>query len=53
MLAKDLGEELQKLIGSKVILDYDQGKGKIAIQFYSDEELNQIADRLRSAWRDS
>jgi ParB family chromosome partitioning protein len=49
-LAKSLGEELQKLIGSKVILDYDEGKGKVSIQFYSDEELNQIAERLRKAW---
>lgn len=50
-LAKNLGEELQKLIGSKVILDYDQGKGKLSIQFYSDDELNQIAERLRKAWQ--
>jgi ParB family chromosome partitioning protein len=49
-MAKNLGEELQKLIGSKVILDYSEGKGKIAIHFYSDQELNQIADKLRSAW---
>lgn len=51
MLAKDLGEEIQKLIGSKVVLDYDKGRGKIAINFYSDAELNQIADRLRKAWQ--
>lgn len=49
--AADLGEELQKLIGSKVALDYDNGKGKITIHFYSDEELNQIADTLRDSWR--
>ncbi len=46
-----LGEELQKLIGSKVSLDYDGGKGRITIHFYSDEELNQIADTLRDSWR--
>jgi len=51
MLAKDLGEEIQKLIGSKVVLDYDKGKGKLSIQFYSDAELNQLADRLRKAWQ--
>jgi ParB family chromosome partitioning protein len=49
-MAKHLGEELQKLLGSKVILDYAQGKGRIQIQFYSDAELNQIADRLRGTW---
>lgn len=49
--ALTLGEELQKLIGSKVQLDYDKGKGKIVIHFYSDQELNQIADTLRDSWR--
>ena len=50
-LAMNLGEELQKLIGSKVGLDYDKGKGKLQIHFYSDQELNQIADRLRESWQ--
>ena len=49
--ARVLGEELQKLIGSKVELDYDNGKGRIQIHFYSDQELNQIVDTLRDAWR--
>ncbi len=49
--AQVLGEELQKLIGSKVVLDYSAGKGKIVISFYSDQELNQIADTLRDSWR--
>lgn len=50
--ARTLGEELQKLIGSKVNLEYSAGKGKIIIHFYSDSELNQIADTLRDSWRD-
>lgn len=50
--ARTLGEELQKLIGSKVNLEYSEGKGKIVIHFYSDSELNQIADTLRDSWRD-
>jgi ParB family transcriptional regulator, chromosome partitioning protein len=49
--AMALGEELQKLIGSKVQLDYAAGKGKIVISFYSDQELNQIADTLRDSGR--
>lgn len=49
--ARNLADELQKLIGSKVILDYDKGKGRIVIHFYSDSELNQIADTLRDSWR--
>jgi ParB family chromosome partitioning protein len=51
--AQAVGEELQKLIGSKVLLDYDQGKGRIVISFYSDSELNQIVDTLRDSWRKS
>ena len=50
-MAASLAEELQKLVGSKVNLDYAEGKGKVAIHFYSDAELNQIADRLREAWQ--
>jgi ParB family chromosome partitioning protein len=49
--ARHLADELQKLVGSKVVLDYDKGKGKIVIHFYSDAELNQIADTLRDSWR--
>jgi ParB family chromosome partitioning protein len=49
--AEQLGEELQKLIGSKVTLDYDNGKGRIVIHFYSDDELNQMTDTLRDSWR--
>lgn len=49
--AQTLGEELQKLIGSKVNLEYNEGKGRIVIHFYSDSELNQIADTLRDSWR--
>jgi ParB family chromosome partitioning protein len=50
-MAANLQEELQKLIGTKVNLDYDKGKGKLSIHFYSDAELNQMADRLRDAWQ--
>lgn len=50
-MAASLAEELQKLVGSKVNLDYDKGKGKLTIHFYSDAELNQLADRLRDAWQ--
>ena len=46
-----LREELQRLLGSKVQLDYEDGKGKITVHFYSDSELNQLADTLRDAWR--
>lgn len=46
-----LGEELQKSIGTKVSIDYDKGRGKIAIHFYSDDELNGLVEKLRDSWR--
>lgn len=52
-LAHGIAEELQKLIGSKVSIDYNSGKGKLSINFYSDEELNQMVDNLRNAWQRS
>lgn len=42
-----LKEELQKLLGSRVDIDYNEGKGKLNLYFYSDDQLNQIIDRLR------
>lgn len=42
-----LGEELQKMLGTKVNIDYSNSKGKISIHFYSDDELTQIVDRLK------
>lgn len=46
-LAQNLAEELQKVLGTKVQIDYAQGKGKVSIHFYSDEELNIIAELLK------
>jgi len=50
-LVKALAEDLQKLLGTKVSIDYAQSKGKIAIHFYSDEQLNQLTEKLREAWQ--
>lgn len=49
-LVAGLASELQKLIGTKVTIDYSNSKGKLAISFYSDEELNAITDKIRKAW---
>ncbi len=49
--ALNLEEELKKLLGAKIRLDYHAGKGRIVIPFTSDSELNQIADTLRDSWR--
>lgn len=46
-LAQNLAEELQKVLGTKVQIDYAQGKGKVSLYFYSDEELNIIAELIK------
>lgn len=45
-LISDLEQRLQKNLGTKVSIDYSNGKGKLAIYFYSDEELNEMTDQL-------
>ncbi|MFK8137399.1 MAG: ParB/RepB/Spo0J family partition protein [Bdellovibrionales bacterium] len=50
-LAKGVAFELQKLLGTKVKIDYANGKGKVQINFYSDDQFNEIADRMKDAWR--
>ncbi|HRO66310.1 MAG TPA: chromosome partitioning protein, partial [Pseudobdellovibrionaceae bacterium] len=47
-LVSALSDELQKMLGTKVTIDYADGRGKISISFYSNEELNQIVDQLKS-----
>ena len=44
--AESLRGDLQKKLGTKVLLDYEDGQGKITIHFYSDEELNSLAEKL-------
>jgi ParB family chromosome partitioning protein len=50
-LIDGLSNELQKLMGTKVNIDYSNSKGKISINFYSDEELNNLTDRLKAGWQ--
>lgn len=50
-LIDGLSTELQKLMGTKVAIDYSNSKGKISISFYSDEELSQTVEKLRKAWQ--
>lgn len=46
-----LSDELQKLLGTKVSIDYRAGKGKMNIHFYSDDELTGIVEKIREAQR--
>ena len=50
-LIKGLEEELQKTIGTKVSIDYNKGKGRVSLSFYSDDQLNDCAERLKRGWQ--
>jgi ParB family chromosome partitioning protein len=50
-LAQGLAEDMQKMIGTKVAIDYANGKGKISISFYSDDQLTQITENIKTAWK--
>lgn len=52
-LISGLSDELQKLLGTKVTIDYAGSKGKISIHFYSDEELTQIIEKMREGCQKS
>ena len=43
---KDIEERLMNTLGTKVNISAGKKKGKIAIEYYTDEDLNDIIDRL-------
>lgn len=47
-LARELAEQLQKSLGTKVQINYKSGKGDLTIHFYSDEQLNSIYEKMNS-----
>jgi ParB family chromosome partitioning protein len=50
-LAEAAALELQRLVGTKVSIDYSAGKGKITLAFYSDEEFNNIVEKMKKSWQ--
>lgn len=46
-LVTRLADDLQKVLGTKVTIDYENQKGKLSLYFYSDEELNRLLLRLK------
>ena len=50
-LVEGLSQELQKILGTRVAIDYKSGKGRVKINFYSDAELDNLVDKLRDAWK--
>lgn len=49
-LIESISADLQKLIGTKVTIDYAGSKGKLQIHFYSDDQLSQIVEKIRTSW---
>lgn len=47
-LAKELADQLQKALGTKVEIQYKSGKGQVNIQFYTDDQLTQIYEKLKA-----
>ncbi len=43
---KYIEEQLQKLLGTKVLLKAGRQKGSIIIEYYSDNDLNRILEIL-------
>ena len=39
-------DNLQSVLGTKVSIDDKKGKGRIVIEYYSEEELRDLVDRL-------
>lgn len=47
-LAIELADQLQKAMGTKVEINYKLGKGSVQVFFYSDDQLTQIYEKLKS-----
>ena len=52
-LVEALAGELQKLIGTRVVIDYADRRGKLSVYFHSDEQLTEIVERMRKGWAKS
>jgi ParB family chromosome partitioning protein len=44
----DLTEHIQRLLGTRVRIHREDGRGEIRIEFYSDDDLGRIIDLLKS-----
>lgn len=50
-LVRDLEEDLQKRIGTRVKVNYQDHQGSIEISFYSDDQLTELAERIKDSWK--
>lgn len=50
-LIDGIRQDLQRILGTKVEINYESGKGKIAVHFYSDEQLSQFVEYFKETWK--
>jgi ParB family chromosome partitioning protein len=50
-LVQSLSAELQKTLGTKVNIEYAKGKGQIEISFYSDDQLTDLVEKIKTGWK--
>ncbi len=43
---RDVEDRMRERLGTKVMLDYREGKGKLTIMLYSDDDLQRCLDAL-------
>jgi ParB family transcriptional regulator, chromosome partitioning protein len=46
-MAETLAVELQKTLGTRVKIEYSEGKGRVLISFYSDDELTSLVEKIK------
>lgn len=46
-MVETLSTDLQKSLGTRVKIDYSEGKGRITINFYSDDELTSLVEKIK------
>jgi ParB family chromosome partitioning protein len=50
-LVQGIADDLQKLLGTKVVIDYKNAKGRIVLHYYSDDQLTELTDKMKDSWR--
>jgi len=46
-MVETLSSDLQKILGTRVKIDYAGGKGRVSINFYSDDELTSLVEKIK------
>mgnify|MGYP000104799641 CR=1 FL=1 len=52
-VVSSIHEELQKILGTKIQIDYKEGAGKMTIHYYDRDQFNSLVDKLRKTQKDA